>query len=165
MDRISPLDLERAEFNRVFRGLDPKPVKELLAKAGKEIELLRSELQAAKGLQEASARELEGFRQQESTLKEALILAQKTADDTRATAHREAEAILAESHRQATDLQRHAQEKINDLRWELERLSLERAKVFSRLRSVLQEHLDNLDGGAGHQPPLVNLELSDAVGG
>lgn len=165
MERISPLDLEKSEFRATFRGYDRQAVREVLNKAAKEIETLRAELKQAREESEANRREVERFHAQETALKEALLLAQKTADETRSAAHREAELIVSEAHRKASDVQKSAQERINDLRWELERLSLERSKFYAKFRSLLEEHLSALGGASGLQPALVNLEVNDAVAG
>jgi len=160
MDRLSPIDIERARFQRKFRGLDEQAVQNLLLRAAKEIELLRRELSEARSTTESLEQELNGFRKQETALKESLLLAHRAADETRSNAHKEAQLILQEAASQVTETQKQAQKRINDMRWELERLSIEKQRFESRFRALLQEHLDAIALPA-HQPALVNLEVGE----
>src|SRR5688572_30252662 len=142
MDRIKPVDLERIRLRQVlFRGYDKEEVEELLSRVACELEILLRELRQAQDDSERQKGEIEAYRGQENTLKEALILAQKMADETRATAHKEAELIIGETRHKADKLSDDLQGKITDLRWELERLRLEKQKFLSRFRSLLDEYL------------------------
>ncbi len=97
MERILPIDLERLTLRRTLRGYDRGSVDSWLASAAAEIETLIHERDDARDANERLTAELLGHRAQESTLKDALLLAQKAADDTRAVAHREAEQIVAQA--------------------------------------------------------------------
>ncbi|HRJ26599.1 MAG TPA: DivIVA domain-containing protein [Fimbriimonadaceae bacterium] len=161
MERLQPIDLEKTQFQRQFRGYHRAQVEQTLAQAAQEITTLRQEIQKARETAEAALKELEHFRTQESTLKETLILAQKTADETKALAHKEADLILQQAQQKAADLERQAQKHINNLRWEIERLNLERQKFEQRLRGLLNEHSQTLESGRLFQPALVNLEIHE----
>jgi cell division initiation protein len=141
MDRIKPVDLERARFRKAFRGYDRDEVEELLSRVSCELETLLRELRQAQDENERLKGEIEGFRAQENTLKEALLLAQKMAEETRATAYLQAESIIGETRTEADKLSDTLQTKINDLRWELERLRLEKQKFLDRFRATLEEYL------------------------
>ena len=149
MERIMPMDLERTKLERTFRGYDRKQVDDLLAQAAKEMETLRTELQQAQATLERQQTELESHRAQENTLKEALILAQRTADETRAGAHREADLILAEAERKARDSEKAAADQINNLRWDLERLRIEKQKFLNQFRGMLETQLRDLAESGG----------------
>ncbi|MBV6457062.1 MAG: hypothetical protein HONBIEJF_00168 [Fimbriimonadaceae bacterium] len=161
MDRLTPIDLERIQFRRSMRGYDRKQVEEVRQRATKEIETLLSELKEAREIAETALRHVENYRSQEDTLKEALVLAQKTADETRALAQKEAEYIREKAQSDALTTADQYQERINDLRWDLERLRLERQKFVIHFRAILQEQLQALDEGRSAQFTLVNLETLD----
>ncbi len=161
MERLRPLDLEKTQFKSSFRGYDKATVDLIVARAAREIETLLGELKHAQETATHALTELEHFRAQESTLKEALILAQKASDETRANAHKQAELIEEQAQQRALELERQAQQKVRDLRWEIERLSLDRHKFEQRLRSLLDEHMRLLDIDRPYQPVLVNLELQE----
>jgi cell division initiation protein len=154
MDRIMPVDIERMNIRRRMFGYDRKSVDHLMAQASKTLEEQLTEIKQLREENERQKMELATHRAQESTLKEALILAQKTADETRAAAHKEAELILEEARRSATERQQELQTKINDLRWELERLRLDKQKFLRGFRGLLEDHLREL---AEHEPGQLAL--------
>lgn len=154
MERILPIDLERLELRRALRGYDRASVDEWLHKAALEIETLIKELQAARELGERQRSELEIHRAQESTLKEALLLAQKTADETRALAHREAEHILEHARRCAEDEQRTLDGRLERMRDEISRTRTEGTRLAGALRAVAESTCRALDDAA----PLAVVE-------
>ncbi len=144
MERMMPLDLEKAQLRTTFRGYDRMQVQALLQRAAKEMATLRSELDSLKNEISKQRQDLEGFRTQENTLKEALVLAQRTADETRATAHKEADVILEQARQKASGTEAQMQSNINDLRWELEKLRLERQRFLGTYRAMLETQLRDI---------------------
>lgn len=145
MDRIKPVDIERTRFRKTFRGYDPDEVDDMMARVTCEIETLLIELRGAQAGSQRLTFELDGFRSQESTLRDALLLAQRMADETRAEAERQADAILARARADADDLHAELHGKISDLRWELEKLRLEKQKFLDALRTTLEDALRAVD--------------------
>jgi len=141
MERFTPIDLERTELKKSLNGYDRTQVQALLQRAAKEMSLLRGEVESLQTENAKLLRELETHRSQENTLKEALILAQRTADETRASASKEAALVVEEARQKAGDIEQQNQSKINDLRWELERLRLEKQKFLSQFRAMLEAQL------------------------
>jgi cell division initiation protein len=144
MDRMLPLDLERAQLKKALRGYDRDQVQALLQRGAKEMSTLRGEVESLQSECAKLRHEIDGHRAQENTLKEALILAQRTADETRAAAHKEADLILEQARQKACDVETQMQSKINDLRWELERLRLDKQKFLSAQRAVLEAQLRDI---------------------
>jgi cell division initiation protein len=144
MERMMPLDLERAELKRSFRGYDRPQVQALLQRGAKEMATLRTEIDSLNHELAKLRQEVDGFRGQENVLKEALILAQRTADETRANAHREADLIVEEARQRVTETESQMQTKINDLRWELERLRLDKQKFLNQFRGMLEAQLRDI---------------------
>lgn len=144
MERMMPLDLERAELQKALRGYEVTQVQALLQRAAKEMATLRSENETAQTELVKLRQEVERFRSQENTLKEALILAQRTADETRASAHKESDLILEEARQKSADVETSMQSKINDLRWEIERLRLDKQKFLNSYRGMLEAQLRDI---------------------
>lgn len=144
MERMMPIDLERAELQKSLRGYDKTQVQGLLQRAAKEMATLRSEIESAQVEIGKLRQEVEGFRSQENTLKEALILAQRTADETRAAAHKESDLIIEEARQKSADIEAQMHTKINDLRWELERLRLDKQKFLNSYRGMLEAQLRDI---------------------
>jgi len=139
MERLLPIDLERARLPRRFRGYDCGVVDLLMTRAGTEIERLRKELMDARRMADQALTELERHRADEQSLRETLLLAQRAADDVRAAARREADALVADARRAYEDAKRDAEMEVQDLRWEIDRLDRERESLVFRIRGVLDE--------------------------
>ena len=97
MNRLTPLEIQRATFPRKFRGLDPEAVRDLLGQLAEHVEedaRTRGELKA----QLASlSREVEDHRERADALNEALVAAQRSAEATVARAEVEAQRIIADA--------------------------------------------------------------------
>ncbi len=97
MNRLTPLEIQRATFDRRWRGLDPDAVRTFL---GEIAEQLEDEARARGELRAQLARltqEVEEYRQRAAAVNEALVAAQRTADATVARAEAEAQRIIAEA--------------------------------------------------------------------
>jgi cell division initiation protein len=150
MERMMPIDLERAELRKKFRGFDRDQVQALLQRAAKEMSSLRGDLDEATSENAKLLQEVQSFRAQENTLKEALILAQKTSDETRASAHKESELIVEQARQKAAEIDSQMQTRINDLRFELEQLRLEKQKFLSNYRAILEAQLRDIAEMGGY---------------
>lgn len=160
MERLKPIDLERTQLRRRFRGFDRDQVQHLIGQAANEIALLLHELGETRTDLELLRREVEGYRLQESALTEALVLAQRTADETRSLAHRDAEAIVDEARRRAEVIRRDAEAECEDVMRELERLRAEKSRFIRELRANLQAHLDGLED---RQPVIVTMPKAESA--
>lgn len=144
MERLRPIDIEKTILPNSFRGYDRAATDDLKARCSREIETLLGELRACREEVEKLRGEVDRFRAQENTLKEALVLAQKAADDTRASANKEADLILEKVRQEASELRRDLEAKLTDTRWELERARLEKQQFITTFRSTLEDYLRKL---------------------
>ena len=160
MERISPIDLEGARFPIVRKGYETGAVDAMLRTAASELEGLRQEHQALKNRYELEVKELELFRRKESTLADVLILAQRTADETRAAAHKEAELVIEHAKRQADELRRKATEEIGEIERKIDQRMQDKRNFEARLRAMLQDYLRMLEDA----PPL-QIQPEDAAAG
>ncbi len=145
MDRIMPIDLERAQLRKSFRGYAVKEVDTLLQGAADTMQSLLVENDALKQEMERQRAELDRSRRQEDTLKDTLLLAQKAADDTRASAQRHADALLEEARNGALAERVAAQQAVSEMRWEVERVKAERKKFAEEFRSMLERYQRELN--------------------
>ena len=145
MDRIMPIDLERAEIRKTFRGYDTNTVDDLLRASARTIEILLSEAQQLREQNERQRFELDRTRADENTLKDTLVLAQKTADETRAAAQKHADAIIEEARQTALAERVACQQKLSEMRWEIEKMRHERSRFTEEMRDILTRQLRELD--------------------
>jgi cell division initiation protein len=143
-DRLQPIDLETAKLPKSLGGYDRKTVDELLQRAAKEIATLRQELKICSEDMGLLRMEVVTFREQESILKDAILVAQRAAEEVRTQARNEAEVVLADARHQAAALQKELQSRLNDLRFDIERLALEKQRFVATFRAMLEEYLSRI---------------------
>ena len=149
MQKISIVDIQHKTFKKALQGYDRGEVDQFLDEI---IESMEDEAQARAAL-EAELADLRDrvshFKSMEESLQNTLLLAQRTADETKATAHKEADLIKAEarlaSEREVSSFAHRADE----ARREMQRAVEAAEKARSELRSLLMTHLSLLDRPAG----------------
>ncbi|SRR6266513_2111803 len=183
---VTPHDLRNAELREAFRGYRPEEVEELLERAAVTLERMH---ERNRQLQEKiGALEAEGStaKEMESVLRQTLLLAQRTADETVTTAHERARHLLEESEDRALTLTSEAEEQarivgeaqrqkyeaiVTELSARRDVLTLDidglervQADYRGRLRAILEKELEDLDRRAALPPPtrpdLHEIDLS-----
>jgi cell division initiation protein len=162
MERIAPIDIDHSNLKHALKGYDCAQVDVLLNRVKKEMADLMSELKASNDEITRQKHVINSFMGQENTVKDTLLVAQRAAEEVRANAHREADAVIAQAHRTAEETQRQYQAKINDLRWELERLRMDRQKFASDFRNVLEGYLRTIVDD-NPTPPISGVTVSSSV--
>jgi len=97
MNRLTPLEIQRASFPRRLQGFDPDSVREYLAQIAEHVEddaRLRGELRAQVA---RLTREVEEYKNRADALNQALSAAERTAEATIAHAEAEAQRIVSEA--------------------------------------------------------------------
>jgi cell division initiation protein len=173
---VTPHDLRNAELREAFRGYRPDEVEELLERAAITLERMH---ERNRQLQERMASlEAEGStsKEMESVLRQTLLLAQRTADETVTAAHDKARHLLEDAEDRALTLTSEAEEQarivgeaqrqkfeaiVSELSARREVLTLDidalervQADYRGRLRAILEKELDDLDRRAALPPPM-----------
>ena len=146
MDRIMPIELERAKLKKSLRGYDRSAVEELLGRASQSLQALIVENSDLREQVERQWRDLERTRLEENTLKDALILAQKAADETRSAAQKHADAILEEARQSALAEKVAMQQHVSEMRWEIERMKVEKKRFEDDFKALLDRYQRELSG-------------------
>ena len=140
MDRIMPIDLERVQLKKSFRGYETSAVDQLIKGTTESLQSLLIENAGLREEVERQRQELDRTRLQENTLKDALLLAQKAADETRAAAHRHAENIIEEARQAALAERISMQQQVSELRWDMERIRTERRRFEDEFKGMLERY-------------------------
>lgn len=130
---ITAIEIESKEFSTSLRGYQTAEVRAFLSLLAEEFAALSRE---NRNLQESLAsaeRERARLSSQEDTVKEALLFAQKAADDLRDSARAEARLVLREA-----ELERASAVA------EIERLHAEKAAFAAQLRHMLDAFYERL---------------------
>ncbi|NLG85284.1 MAG: DivIVA domain-containing protein [Firmicutes bacterium] len=129
---LTPVDLETTVFRRGFRGYRVHEVQEFMARLTKDYERLYRENIELKEKIEAYEAKLANYREAEQTLQNALLLAEKTAEEIKQTSQKQAELLLQEAEHRAEQIRTRVKEEV---RAELEYLAhLKRQADFFRLQ-------------------------------
>jgi cell division initiation protein len=183
---VTPHDLRNAELREAFRGYRPDEVEELLERAAITLERMH---ERNRQLQEKIAGlEAEGStaKEMESVLRQTLLLAQRTSDETVTAAHEKSRQLIEEAEDRAMTLTSEAEEQarivgeaqrqkyeaiVSELSARRDLLSLDidslervQADYRGRLRAVLEKELEELDRRAvlpaPAKPELHEIDLS-----
>lgn len=140
MDGITPIDIESASFPLVRKGYKTEAVDAMLKVAAAKLESTNRELDELTKSLEPDRKELVLFRQKEATLADALVLAQRTADETRASAHKEADLIVDRAKLDASELKKAARDDLADIERKIEQRMQDKKNFEARFRSLLNDY-------------------------
>jgi cell division initiation protein len=145
MAKVSVVDIQHKSFKKSLQGYDRAEVDLFLDEI---IESLEDEAQARAAL-EAEVSDLRErishFKAMEDSLQSTLLLAQRTADEVKATAHQKAELFLEEARVMAERETGAIDSRISDARREYQHALELAEKAKSELRSMLVMYMNLLD--------------------
>jgi cell division initiation protein len=151
MQKISIVDIQHKMFKKALQGYDRGEVDQFLDEV---IESMEDEAQARAAL-EAEIADLRDrishFKSMEESLHNTLLLAQRTADETKASAHKESDLIKAEARIAVEKEIATYAERAGSARREMQRALEAAENARSEMRSLLMTHLSLLDRTNG--PP------------
>lgn len=142
---LSPIEIQSHNFRTRFKGYDKDDVKLFLNAVAESYQELSIENFNLKKEVERLSASLEEFKSRENLLRDALYLAQKTADDLKANAEKEAEAIVKEAELKGEKQIKNAmvrahliERQIMDIKIERENTILALKDFISRLSTLLE---------------------------
>ncbi|MFY9781649.1 MAG: DivIVA domain-containing protein [Candidatus Baltobacteraceae bacterium] len=145
MGKITIVDIQHKQFKRKLQGYDPADVDQFLDEL---IETLEDEAQQRAALEAeiADLRErVSHFKAMEASLQNTLLLAQRTADEVKASAHKEADLIRHEARVSVEKEIASYGDRANEARRAYQRALETAEKAKSELRSLLMTHLSLLE--------------------
>ena len=172
---VTPHDLRNAELREAFRGYRPDEVEELLERAAVTLERMHERIRLLQERIGQVEQEAANGREMESVLRQTLLLAQRTADETMTSAHEKARQLVEEAEDRALAMTTEADEQARALgeaqRQKYEAIVAElsarrdmltvdidglekvQADYRGRLRAVLERELEDLERRAQLPPP------------
>jgi cell division initiation protein len=144
--KFTPLDIQRREFEKAFRGLDETEVRAFLHEVAGEWEELLHENQKFRDEILDTRERLQQYQDQDRIFRETLLHVQKTREELLDAANREKALILKEADFKADEIIRDAQNRAAELEAHIRNLKLERVRflqeidtLMARTRRFLQE--------------------------
>lgn len=138
--KITPLDVDQQQFQRVFRGCDPDEVHRFMDLVSREMEEMLRENNTLKEEIRRKDTQITEFREHESQLREALVSAGRMTEEIKESARKEAELVAAEAQLRAQKIVLDAQERSVQLGGELGDLRRQKARLMVEIRSILESH-------------------------
>jgi cell division initiation protein len=138
MPRLTPLEIQKHEFTRKWKGVDPVEVESFLALIAEEMEdifRINAEFETrVRRLEE----ENEEHRERERILKETLLAAQRASEDIRASAQKQAELIVREAQDASERLTHSALQRSAEIEKAIHELKIQRANFRLQLQKMLE---------------------------
>lgn len=155
--KITPVDIQHKQFRKALQGYAREDVDSFLDGIIESLEELieeRSKLEAE--LAELKEK-VSHFAAMEASLQSTLVLAQRTADELKASAHKEIDLLKQQARLSLDNELRDVKRQIEDAKRDLQRLHDQQQVVKQDLRSFLSRHLAMIeDARAAAQPLLAN---------
>lgn len=149
---LTPLDLKKQEFDKVFRGYDPVAVDAFLELAAEEMGNLVSRVHALEERLKSANETLEDYRRMEQALKDTMVSAQRVADESKETAQKDADLIRREARVEADRIVAEAESKRSALERRIEELESRERAFVRKMKSFLDEHRRALEEHAPGAP-------------
>jgi len=138
MSRLTPLEIQKHEFTRKWKGFDPVEVESFLGIIAEEME----ELARANAEFETRVRRLEEeneeHRERERILKETLLAAQRASEDIRSAAQKQAQMVVHEAHDASERMTHHALQRSAEIEKAIHELKIQRANFRLQLQKMLE---------------------------
>ena len=143
--KLTPLDIRKQEFKKVMRGFDPEEVEAFHSMVADEMELVIREKNQMNDELIKLRTQLKDYQQVEHMLRETLVKAQNTVEESRVNARREAEIMIHEAELQGDHIIKEAREDLLTLRHEISLVKTQKDSFSKRLRHLLQSQIELLE--------------------
>jgi cell division initiation protein len=135
--RLTPLDIRRQRFGKVFRGYDPPEVEAFLEMLADAWEEAVSRIEAAEQELTVLRARAADFDRMEGAVREVLVAQQQSAARAREDASKEAGLIVMDGEVKAATLVREARERVQILTETVRELQDRRMAILSQMSSFL----------------------------
>ncbi len=149
---VTPHDLRNAELREAFRGYRPDEVEELLERAALTLERMHERNRQLQEKMAALEAEGSSAKEMETVLRQTLLLAQRTADETVTSAHEKARQLVESAEDRSLSLTSEAEEQARIV-GEAQRQKYEAivAELSARRELLIARHR-RAGAGAGRLP-------------
>jgi len=142
---ISPLDIRKHEFRKVFRGYDPDEVAAFLDMVSIELENLVRENAGLKDKVANIDSQLKKYLDIEGTLRETLLSAQRAREETINTAKKHADVIIREAEVKAASIIEEGRGELSGLRRAFQEMRVQKENYLVKIKAMIGAQLDILD--------------------
>ncbi|HOV78467.1 MAG TPA: DivIVA domain-containing protein [Bacillota bacterium] len=138
---LTPLDIQRKEFRKAFRGYSEEDVDSFLDRVIQDYENLLRENHELKEKLALADQQMGRYREIEEVLKNTMIIAQKNADELRQNTEREIRVLMDQARIEAEQLSREAEQEATAVLQEAKRRSDEMiSSAEARVKQMMEEY-------------------------
>lgn len=159
--KITPVDIQHRQFKKTLQGYAREEVDTFLDEIIETMELDIEERQKLEAQVSELQEKMAQFKAMEDSLQSALILAQRTADEVKASAHKEADLIKQRAKIELDQELGDMRARIADARRELQRQFDQISAARQDMRALLARHGALLDADSSGSPPVPPPPLAD----
>lgn len=142
---MTPIDIQRQDFEVKLRGYNADEVDDFLDLVGKDYEKLYRENSELKEQIKQLDRSLEQYKSMEATLQQSIVLAQTAAEDIRKNAAEKADVIVNEAQSKSENMYRQLDMDIQNKKNELAGVQAEVSGYKTRIKGICSALLEMLD--------------------
>ncbi len=136
--KFTPLDIQRREFEKSFRGFEEGEVRGFLHEIAADWEEILVENSRMReeilNLRERNRQ----YQDQDRIFRETLLQAQRTKEDVLDTANREKDLTLREAQFKADEIVREAHQHVAEIEMQLRNLKMERVRMLEDIESLME---------------------------
>ena len=152
---MTPIDIQQYQFRKSVWGFDVQEVRRFLDTLAQQLAERMRETNTLKTELKRTECALQEHRDRETSLREAMLTAQRAIDEIREQAQKEAEVMVAEAELRAEKLLHTAQKRVTKVLEDVADLKRQKVRALEELRGVLRTHerlLEMHDAEAGGEP-------------
>lgn len=140
--KLTPLDIKKQEFKKSMRGYDAVEVDTFLEMVANQLETLIREKNDLTDEVLKLKTQLRDYQDVEKTLKETLMTAQQSINESRENSNREAEMIIRDAEMKAEKMLENAKLRLADMKNELLVIKAQKDSFARRLRHLLESQIE-----------------------
>jgi cell division initiation protein len=143
--KITPIDVQHKEFKKSIQGYAREEVDQFLDEVIEQLEADIEERTRLETLVAELQEKVSHFKAMEDSLRSTLVLAQRTADELKASAHKEVDLIKQRAKLEVEEELKNVRQQIVEAKAELQRVNDKTVAARHDLRNFLTRQLDLLD--------------------
>lgn len=136
-DLLTVLDIERINFSKAMRGYNPEQVEDFLEKVAESLQAYSERIKTLEVQLSRFDEQIREYTELKQSLQEALVLAQKSAEERVSSAESKAEVIIAESEAQAHKIVINAKDRVDVHKRDIQRLRQIRYQFVAEFKGLL----------------------------
>ncbi len=143
--KLTPVDIQHKEFKKSIQGYAREEVDQFLDEVIETLEAAIDERTRLEAQVAELSEKVSHFKAMEDSLRSTLVLAQRTADELKASAHKEVDVVKQRAKMDVEDELRGVKQQIAEAKAELQRVTDKTAAAKHDLRNFLNRQLELID--------------------